>query len=277
MLQFDLYPDARAVSPDNPGKRSAPSPYFQESGLPDDNPSTVDLSLQVLHDLQSCLSVICMAAEAAGGVTPDGRPPCEYLTAIRENALHATQLCVELRSALNDEAHHPDRSIVEISDLVRSMEPLLETLTTGRSIIHFDLAVGLPLFLGNSSHIREALLALVTNAAEALQDMSGCILVRKRFDAAGEPLAGVVLEDARNESDQPGGVVIEVCDTGCGAAAGTIGRLCEQSFTTKATGSGLGLASVRRIIREHHGWITIDTKPGAGATMSCYLPKTRGS
>jgi two-component system cell cycle sensor histidine kinase/response regulator CckA len=271
LQQNDHFTDAAALTPGFTGDGTAAT---RNTAHGNDNASTVELSLQVIHDLQSFLSVICMAAEAAEDIAPDGRPPREYLTAIRENAIHATRLCAELRSVLRNEAQHPDRSIIELSELVRSMKPLLENLPSRESVIHFDLAEGLPQILANPSQIREALLALVTNAAEALQNKSGCILVRTRFDPAGKPSVGVVLEDARHASDQAGGVVLEVCDTGCGAEATTVGRLCDQSFTTKANGSGLGLASVRRIIREHHGWITIDTEQGAGATLSCFLPLT---
>jgi two-component system, cell cycle sensor histidine kinase and response regulator CckA len=67
-------------------------------------------------------------------------------------------------------------------------------------------------------------------------------------------------------------VVISVRDHGCGIAADALPRIFDPYFTTKQSGSGLGLATVHSIIAKHEGHITVQSMLGVGTTFSIYLP-----
>jgi signal transduction histidine kinase len=67
-------------------------------------------------------------------------------------------------------------------------------------------------------------------------------------------------------------VTITFTDTGAGIAADQIGRIFEPYYTTKETGSGLGLMIVQRIIREHGGTLAIESNVGKGTTVRLNLP-----
>jgi signal transduction histidine kinase len=73
--------------------------------------------------------------------------------------------------------------------------------------------------------------------------------------------------------DTPKDVMIQVSDTGCGIPDNVLPKVFEPLFTTKQIGTGLGLASCKKIISQHNGLITVQSKENQGATFSIILPK----
>jgi signal transduction histidine kinase len=69
------------------------------------------------------------------------------------------------------------------------------------------------------------------------------------------------------------GVTIEVRDAGPGIAAAELERVFELYYTTKPDGSGLGLPIALRIVEDHGGTLTLDSRPGHGATATIFLPR----
>lgn len=126
--------------------------------------------------------------------------------------------------------------------------------------ITIEQAAGLPDVRGDRMLLREALMNIISNAAEACSAGGGGeVFVRLRALAAagggGAPL-----------------VEIEIADSGPGIARAHLGRLFVPGFTTKETGSGVGLAIADRVITAHHGRISIDSAEGQGTTVTITLP-----
>jgi signal transduction histidine kinase len=124
--------------------------------------------------------------------------------------------------------------------------------------ITIEQAAGLPDVRGDRMLLREALMNIVSNAAEACAATSGDVTVRLRPVAAaggGAPL-----------------VEIEIADRGPGIARAHLGRLFVPGFTTKETGSGVGLAIAERVVTAHHGRITVESTEGHGTTVVVTLP-----
>jgi PAS domain S-box-containing protein len=120
-----------------------------------------------------------------------------------------------------------------------------------------DLAPDLPPLMGVESEIREALVNLIFNAADAMPD-GGTLALRTK------PVQGEVGLPC---------VAVEVADTGIGMDEETRRRCLEPFFTTKGErGTGLGLAMVYGIVRRHGGDIEIDSAPGRGTTVRLVLP-----
>jgi len=126
--------------------------------------------------------------------------------------------------------------------------------------ITLDHSAALPDVRGDRMLLREALLNVVSNAAEACASVSGGeVTVRVRAIAGPAASAAPILE-------------LVVTDTGPGIPRAHLGRLFVPGFTTKETGSGVGLAIAERVVSAHHGRITVDSEEGRGTTITITLP-----
>jgi len=114
-----------------------------------------------------------------------------------------------------------------------------------------ELDENLPGILIDERYMKQAILNLVKNAQAAMPE-------------------GGVLTVATNCNDYE--IRISVCDTGVGISRENSAKIFEPYFTTRETGTGLGLTQVFKIIREHKGEITVDSAPGTGAEFKIILP-----
>lgn len=134
--------------------------------------------------------------------------------------------------------------------------------------VHVQIADGLPPVEGDPERLAAALLALATNALEAMPKGGRLFLEADRL----------VLDEAyvaaRPEARAGPHVRVVVRDTGVGMARETLDRLFEPFFTTKPAGSGagLGLASVYAAVRAHGGHVAVRSEPGRGSTFTVFLP-----
>jgi CheY-like chemotaxis protein len=116
--------------------------------------------------------------------------------------------------------------------------------------------------------IEQVLLNLAVNSRDAMP--RGGRLHIKTSDLTLDSSAA-----QQNPESAPGHYVcLTFSDTGCGIAPENLGRIFEPFFTTKALdrGTGLGLATVYGIIKQHRGWITVQSQLGKGATFQIFLP-----
>jgi signal transduction histidine kinase len=115
---------------------------------------------------------------------------------------------------------------------------------------------GMPDLRGDRVLLREALLNIISNAAEASESTGGRVDVRAR-------MAGSAATPA---------IEIEISDTGPGIPLADLGRIFAPGFTTKASGSGIGLAIAERAVSAHYGQIRVDSEPGQGTRVIVALP-----
>jgi signal transduction histidine kinase len=157
------------------------------------------------------------------------------------------------------QAPTPTIELVPLSPLLHEVV-LAAQARTQQIPIALDTAAALPDVRGDRMLLREALLNVISNAAEACAaaGTSGEVNVRVRAVIA------------------PGGsaplVELVVADTGPGIPRSHLGRLFVPGFTTKETGSGVGLAIAERVVAAHHGRITVESEEGHGTTITITLP-----
>ncbi|HIG10391.1 MAG: ATP-binding protein [bacterium] len=116
---------------------------------------------------------------------------------------------------------------------------------------HVDLPSSLPLAIIDAGAMRQALLNLVVNARQAM------------------PMGGELIVSAQREGSH---VVLTITDTGVGMTPEDLERCFDTYWSTKKNGSGLGLATTRRIVHEHDGTISVVSELGRGTSFRVVLP-----
>ena len=145
---------------------------------------------------------------------------------------------------------------VDLSAAVHETTSLIRA-SIGRTVrLELQLSMGLPIVEGDLTQIRQIIMNLVLNGAEATEGKAGVIRVTTGvMDAAAAYLASTHLSP-----DLPEGryVFLEVADNGRGMSPDTLARIFDPFFSTKFTGRGLGLAAVLGIVRAHNGALKVE-------------------
>lgn len=159
---------------------------------------------------------------------------------------------------------------VDLREVLRALAPILER-AAGRDVtLQIDAgesALPVPLV---RSQVESVLLNLVLNARDALADRR-----EKRIRLA---LASRLLDrhTSRERPSPASGrfVTLAITDTGCGIPREQQVRIFSPFYTTKPAGrgTGLGLASVLRVMQTHSGWVEVESEPGRGATFTLFFP-----
>lgn len=146
-------------------------------------------------------------------------------------------------------------SIAEINGVIKNTIELIRQEAIERNVeVVVDLDNRMPLFSFDYAQIKQALLNLFVNSLDATQP-GGTITV---FTEAVDSTANIVVKD-----------------TGAGIKKEDIGKIFKPFFTTKTRGSGLGLAIAERIVKEHNGYISVESEEGRGSTFRIALPISR--
>jgi PAS domain S-box-containing protein len=222
----------------------------------------------IAHDFNNLLTTIIGYTDLARAEVPLQAPAHSYLGEVLTAGRRAADLTQQVL-AYAGKGRFVLQQVV-LSELVQQMRPLLTAAVSARATLALNLASSVPAVEADISQLRQVILALVSNASEALGDQEGRITIRTAavdIEQPGpySPLLG---------TEQPPGryALLEVSDTGVGMAAATQARIFEPFFTTKFTGRGLGLAAVLGIVRGHHGTIHVSSAPGKGARFRVLLP-----
>ncbi len=137
--------------------------------------------------------------------------------------------------------------------------------------IKADLEPDLLNISGSAVHLGKTLFNLVSNASEAMPN-GGTLTIKTSNQYLDRPIQGY---DEVREGDY---VVLSVSDTGEGISASDLKRIFEPFYTKKVmgrSGTGLGLAVVWGTVKDHHGYINVQSEEGKGSTFTLYFPVTR--
>ncbi len=223
----------------------------------------------IAHDFNNLLvAMLGHAALARTEVEPGGEVD-EHLSRIETAARRASDLTHQILTFSGKASVSP--RTLDLGGLITEMEGLLGPALPTRAQLRLDVGPG-PLFVkGDPAQLRQVVMNLVLNAAEALEGSGGEVRLRGTAVAPSEAPA----PDRLRLTDLPEGplVCLEVADQGRGMESGVLDRIFEPFFTTKARGRGLGLAALLGIIRSHRGGVVVDSSPGLGTTFRVYLPQ----
>ena len=211
----------------------------------------------VAHDFNNLLTGILLYCDLLSSAMEPGDRLRQHVEEVRIAGEQGAALTQQLLAIARKQVPQP-RPIL-VNEVVASTENLLRRLVGEQIELVTVLGAGLGKVLADQAQLRQVLLNLVLNARDAMSH-GGRITVRTQatdFPGDSQPAVSVTVED-----------------NGCGMDASTRARLFEPFFTTKQPGhgTGLGLATVRRIVDEAHGVIQVQSEPGCGTRIEVFLP-----
>jgi signal transduction histidine kinase/ActR/RegA family two-component response regulator len=219
----------------------------------------------IAHDINNAIAPVSLYTESLleteGNLSPRAR---NYLETIQRSIEDVAHTVARMKEFYRKREPLLNFAAVQVNDLTRQVIDLTRArwsdipLQRGAVIqMITDLAPDLPAIMAAESEIREALVNLIFNAADAMPD-GGTLTLRTK--PASKAAAG------RR-------IALEVSDTGAGMDEDTRRRCLEPFFTTKGErGTGLGLAMVYGIVQRHGGEIEIESAPGQGTTFRLIFP-----
>lgn len=237
----------------------------------------------VAHDINNVVTAIVGFTDMAiaGVRSPDDLSQVDGdLQQVRRAADRAAVMAKQLLSFSRQRPSH-ERPI-DVSDVVHDIEPMLRRILGSHVQFHVQAASTGWAVRADPGQIEQVVLNLAINARDAMErggELTISVSTQDRAQiqtAAGKRAWHNAA--ASNEVD-PGmveGVCLTVRDTGSGIPPSVQARMFDPFFTTKAEGkgTGLGLATVRQIVDELGGFVTIQSRADEGTAISVYLPRT---
>jgi PAS domain S-box-containing protein len=216
----------------------------------------------IAHDFNNILTAVMGNLTLAQLDLPANNPATASLLAAEKAALRARDLTQQLLTFAR--GGEPVRAAVQLDATIREMAAF--ALLGANVRAHYEIAPDLWLADADKGQIGRVVQNMVINAVQAMP--------------GGGMLRILAHNDSRNDSAQPGLVAgdyvqIVISDTGEGIQPEHLLRIFDPYFTTKNTGTGLGLAAVYSIVKKHRGHIEVESEPGRGTTFRLWLPALR--
>jgi len=225
------------------------------------------LTMGLAHDFNNVLAGILSLSESFLAEAEAGHPFAEGLKLIRQNSAHASQLVHRIMSLHRSKTG--ERNYHDLNEVITEFTDLVEKILPRRITVTKQLATQqLPVY-ADSVELRQVVLNLALNAADAMPDRGQLTLRTSHHDVWPAP-AHFVGTPPRLPC-----VCFEIADTGCGIPARHLPSLFDPFFTTKPVnkGSGLGLFNARLALEKHHGGISVESVEGQGTTFRVWLPQ----
>lgn len=217
-----------------------------------------ELTASLAHEIKQPIGAAVTNAEACVRLfdrdQPDIPEAREAALEMVKDARRAADIIDRVRSLYQKGTSELDA--VDVNEIVREMVVMLQNEANRHSVtIHTDLAAGLPKAMADRVQLQQALMNLMLNGIEAMQDTGGELSVKSQLTDDGQ-------------------LLISVSDTGVGLPGDNVNKIFNAFFSTKSQGTGLGLAITRSIVKSHGGRIWATANSGRGATFHFTLPST---
>lgn len=229
------------------------------------------LARGVAHDFNNILTIIHGHARLMRLHHDLSVKALESLTQIEEAAVRAANLTKQLLAF--GRKHPMQPKVVNLNDVIQSVIQMLRRSIGEDIVLEFKPCEPLWPVMVDVGMLEQVLVNLAINARDAMPkggrlaiSTSASEIDRNAFNRPPECEPGIY-------------VCISVEDSGEGIRPEILPRIFEPFFTTKGPGrgTGLGLATVRSIVRQHKGWVEVDSQVGRGTTFRVFLPAVRSA
>ena len=222
----------------------------------------------IAHQFNNLLSAVSGNIELMKLDDHDRQKYDRYFTPIENSIQRMAKLTGQLLAYARGGKYRVSR--ISMIEFVRETLPLVEHTIKPSITLETDLPEKVSRVTMDVTQMQTVLSGILSNASEAIEK-AGHVLISCRDEhitaEQSKMTPGLVPGDY---------VALSVTDDGKGMDEKTRQRIFEPFFSTKFQGRGLGMASVYGIIKNHEGWITVDSKPLRGTTVKIFLPAIRG-
>ncbi len=228
--------------------------------------SVGQLAAGIAHDFNNILTVI----QGHANLLMKTDRPAERMKHSAEQIClatdHASNLSRQLLVFSNKQVTHA--TALDLNEIIQRLTRMLGRILNEDISLELDCAQKLPLIEADSGMMEQIVFNLAVNARDAMPE-GGTLSIRTSTEVVGRQ------ESKRHPEASPGRfVLLSITDTGTGISPDDLPKIFEPFFSTKGVGkgSGLGLATVYGIVKQHDGWIEVSSAPGAGTEFNIYLP-----
>ena len=227
------------------------------------------LAAGVAHDFNNILTVIQGHAGLMQQNLDPGSPQKKSLEQIAGAAARAATLIRQLlmfsRKQVMQFRH------LDLNDILRNAIKMLERLVGEHVQIDFRPQSPIPAIHADSSMVEQIAMNLAVNARDAMPN-GGRVSITTSLETIHR--APTPIDPEPRDGDY---VCLTFSDTGAGMDTQILTRIFEPFFTTKPVGkgTGLGLSTVFGIVRQHKGWLEVESKPNHGTTFRVFFPASR--
>jgi len=219
--------------------------------------SIVRLAAGVAHELGNPLNSLTIHLQLIErklkklGLEKDAAPLAESLEVCQGEVQRLDGIITHFLEAVRPQK--PELNELELIELVEEVLHVQEVELSNRQVeVNIEVADDIPLVLGDRGQIKQVCFNLIKNAMEAMQP------------------GGRLTIAARKDHDF---VYLQFSDTGSGISEEELSKVFQAYYTTKEEGHGLGMMIVQRIMREHGGQISIESRKGVGTAITLHFPQ----
>jgi signal transduction histidine kinase/CheY-like chemotaxis protein len=226
------------------------------------------LAAGVAHDFNNMLTII--QGHAGMLMTRPNMPPqaLDSAQAVFFASERAASLTRQLLMFSRKNVMQPKQ--LDLRDVVANVSKMLHRLLGETVTLDFTPPAELPLVQADTGMMEQIIMNLCVNARDAMERGGTLTVALSAIDIAED------YAETHPEAHVGKHVCLRVSDTGCGMDTYVITRIFEPFFTTKEVGkgTGLGLATVYGIVKQHNGWVEVTSQPNLGTTFNVFLPAT---
>jgi len=222
----------------------------------------------IAHDFNNLLMGVLGKADLVLLDLPADNPMRGQLQGVKTAAIRLAELTQQILAYSGKGKYVIEQ--IHLPSVVRETIQLLEVNLPRKITLRCELDDELPRIEADATQIRQVILNLITNAAEAMAGSGGAITLR----AGTRRLTHLELSDYIHGDQRSAGVYVflEVADTGSGIPPEIRAKIFEPFFSTKSLCRGLGLSAVLGIVRGHAGAIGVESEPGQGSCLRILFP-----
>ncbi len=228
--------------------------------------SVGQLAAGVAHDFNNMLTIIQGHAGMLIAKAARNSPEQESAQAICFAAERAANLTRQLLMFSRKNVMQP--RMLDLREVVLQMSKMLQRLLGETIVLEFAPPAEIPLIEADIGMVEQVVMNLAVNARDAMPRGGRLTISTEAVEI------GPAYLQAHPEARAGAFACLRVADTGCGMDQMTMGRIFEPFFTTKEVGkgTGLGLATVYGIVKQHRGWIEVASDLSKGTAFSIFFP-----